>query len=69
MRYRIFAVALGMMAGVAMIAGCEEEISREEQVEVKKDGTVVREKEVVTEEADGTIKKEQSKEVDRPGDR
>lgn len=69
MRYRMFAIALGMMAGMALLAGCDDEIAREETVEVKDDGTVVREKEVVREQPDGTIIKEESKEVDRPGTR
>jgi hypothetical protein len=68
MKYRMFAVALGMMAAAAMLAGCDDEIAREEQVEVRDDGTVVRE-ETVVRERNGTIIREETREIDRPGTR
>lgn len=48
--------------------GCDRTVSEEREVKVKEDGTVIRETEKVTEEADGTVTKTESKEVDRPDD-
>ena len=62
------AVAGTLALGAGALVGCEDELAREESVDVKDDGTVVREQETVTEQADGTIVKEESKSVDSPTD-
>ena len=66
--FRALAIALSLTFGTALMTGCDEELSREEDIKVKNDGTVVREKEVVKEQPDGTIVKEKSKDVTKPRD-
>ena len=46
--------------------GCDREVSSEKEVEVKDDGTVTKEETTVSETAEGGVKKEETKTVDRP---
>ena len=67
MRLRnITAACLSMVFGIALVGGCDEEVAKERDVDVKSDGTVVERQETVTEKADGTVVQEKSVEVDRP---
>lgn len=58
-------LALCMTFAGAALVGCADEIAREEEVEVRDDGTVVRETQTVTED-DGTVRQEETRTVDRP---
>lgn len=69
MRYTSILLALSLIAGTSALVGCDDEISRREEVEVKDNGTVKRETETVKEKPDGTIVKEETKERTRTDDR
>jgi hypothetical protein len=56
------------LAGVPILAGCEETVEQERSVDVKDDGTVVKEETEVTENADGSVTKTETKDVDKPND-
>ena len=60
-------IAAAFVAG-PFLAGCETEetISRDSQTKVKDDGTVVKKEEKVTENADGSVTKTESRSVDKP---
>jgi hypothetical protein len=62
----ITALSLG---AVPLLTGCDETIEKQESTEVKRDGTVVKEKEEVKQQPDGTIIKEEEKKVDQNNDR
>ena len=47
-------------------AGCDREVESERSVEVKDDGTKVTKETTVSETADGGVKKEETKTVDKP---
>ena len=49
-----------------LTAGCEREVSRTEDVKVKKDGTVESKEKVVTENPDGTTNKTEIKKTEKP---
>ena len=69
MRFLIVSTtALAICLGGALLGGCDEETVTEKKVDVKDDGTVVKEQTTVTEKADGTVIEEKTKDVDRPGD-
>jgi len=63
MRFGICAVLGAMLVAGPGLVGCEEQIAREENVEVK-DGAVEREATEVTETPSGDIKVEETKEVE-----
>jgi hypothetical protein len=63
MRVGTFAVLGAMLVAGPGLVGCEEQIAREEQVEVR-DGAVERQATEVTETPSGDIKVEETKEVD-----
>ncbi len=54
--------------GAPLLVGCDDTVEETKSVDVKDDGTVVREQEKVTENADGSVTKTESKNVDKPGD-
>lgn len=60
------AAAALMLAGLPLLSGCDREVSSEESVKVKDDGTVVKDETTVTETADGGVKKEETRSVDKP---
>ena len=63
----ILCAALAMpLAGVSVLTGCDREIASESKVETKSDGTRVTEEKTVSETADGGIKTEETKSVDKP---
>src|SRR5687768_1459270 len=67
MRRLLLCAALAMpVAGVAVLGGCDREISSETKTDVKDDGTVVKEETKVTENAEGGVTKEETKSVDKP---
>ena len=66
MMYRMLLVALMALPAGAMVVGCEDEIASERTVDVKDDGTVVKEETTVTEGTDGSVTKEETKSVDTP---
>ena len=45
--------------------GCDREVEHTEKVDVKDNGTVVKEEKTVTEKSDGTVKQEETKTVDK----
>jgi len=47
-------------------AGCDREVESERSVDVKDDGTKVTKETTVSETADGGVKKEETKTVDKP---
>ena len=58
---------LASLAGVPMFAGCDT-VEHEKKVDVKDDGTDVKEETKVTENADGSVTKTEKKDVDKPGE-
>jgi len=60
-------VAGALLAG-GFVVGCDETVSKTSETKVKDDGTVVKKEQKVTENADGSVTKTESKKVDRPGD-
>ena len=59
---------LASLAGVPILVGCEDTVEQERTVDVKDDGTVVKEETKVTENADGSVTKTETKDVDSPND-
>ncbi|HEV2296314.1 MAG TPA: hypothetical protein VGR35_20900 [Tepidisphaeraceae bacterium] len=53
-------------AVLPILGACDREVATESDVDVKDDGTVVKEETTVSETADGEIRKEETKSVDRP---
>ena len=53
--------------GAAIVGGCDT-VEEERKVEVKDDGTVVKETEKTTENVDGSVTKTEEKKVDKPND-
>ena len=67
MKRLMLCAALAMpVAGVAVLSGCDREIESTKSTEVKDDGTKVTKETTVSETADGGVKKEESKTVDKP---
>ena len=67
MKTRMILPVLAAMAfSMPALVGCEETVTTDREVDVKKDGTVVKEETKVTEQPDGTVKKTETKSVDRP---
>ena len=60
-------VAGALLAG-GFVVGCDDTVSKTSETKVKDDGTVVKKEQKVTENADGSVTKTESKKVDRPGD-
>jgi hypothetical protein len=59
-------IALALVAAPAgLIVGCDT-VEEEKKVEVKDDGTVVKEQTKTTENADGSVTKTEEKKVDKP---
>ena len=58
-------IALGLILSPLAVTGCDT-VEEEKKVEVKDDGTVVKEKTKTTENADGSVTKTEEKKVDKP---
>jgi hypothetical protein len=58
-------LALSLSAAPALV-GCEDTLEHEKKVDVKDDGTVVKEKTKVSENVDGSVTKTEEKKVDKP---
>ena len=58
-------IAAAVLAG-PFVVGCEDTVSRESTTRVKDDGTVIKKEEKVTEGADGSVTRTETKKVDRP---
>ena len=56
---------IGVPAGIIGLGGCDT-TEEHKKVDVKDDGTVVKEKTKTTENADGSVTKTQEKKVDKP---
>ena len=57
-----------MLVGMSVLSiGCEDEIARESETEIKDDGTVKTKEKTVTEESDGDITVKEEKTERRPG--
>jgi hypothetical protein len=67
MRRALFcAVTAASFALAPFMMGCEDTVSKHEEKSVKSDGTVVKKEEKVTRNADGSLNKTQSVDVDKP---
>jgi hypothetical protein len=67
MKRIILSTALALpLASLPMLTGCDREVSSDKTVQVKDDGTKVTKESSVTETADGGVKKEESRSVDKP---
>lgn len=64
---KILTVAVG--AAFCGVLGCDETISSKEETKVRSDGQKVTETETVERKPDGTIEKEETKEVTPPAPR
>ena len=51
----------------ALLAGCEDTVSKHSETKVKDDGTVVKKEDKVTRNPDGSVTRTQSTDVDKPG--
>jgi uncharacterized lipoprotein YehR (DUF1307 family) len=58
-------IALALILSPVAISGCDT-VEEERKVEVKDDGTVVKETEKTTENIDGSVTKTEEKKVDKP---
>ena len=58
-------MALAVVAAPFSMIGCDT-VEEEKKVEVKDDGTVVKEQTKTTENADGSVTKTEEKKVDKP---
>jgi len=58
-------IAFTLIGVPAAIIGCDT-VEEQKKVEVKDDGTVVKEKTKTTENADGSVTKTEEKKVDKP---
>ena len=66
MRFAINSLlALALCASPLAIVGCDT-VEEDKKVEVKDDGTVVKEQTKTTENADGSVTKTEEKKVDKP---
>ena len=64
---RLLALAAMAALGVSFLTtGCERTISRDEEIKVKKDGTVESKEKSVTVSADGTTNKIEVKKTEKP---
>jgi hypothetical protein len=54
------------MAGLPAIVGCEREVAHQHTEDVKSDGTAVTKDTKVTKNADGSVTKTQTKDVNNP---
>ena len=67
MKRLILCAALTMpLAAASLLGGCDREVESTKSVDVKDDGTKVTKETTVSETADGGMKKEESKTVDKP---
>jgi hypothetical protein len=70
MRIQSLLVCAALLAGgLPAITGCDDTLEKRETTDVKKDGTVVKEKKEIRETSDGAIIKEEKKSVDVPDGR
>jgi hypothetical protein len=60
-----FVSAIPLM-GLPLVVGCDREVATEREVNVKDDGTIVKEETKVTEDAEGDLTKTETKSVDKP---
>jgi hypothetical protein len=65
-RFMLCAALTMPLAGIPMLPGCDREVSSTKSTDVKDDGTRVSKETTVSETADGGVKKEESKTVDKP---
>ena len=49
-----------------LLVGCDDTVSKTSETKVKDDGTVVKKDQKVTENADGSVTKTESRSVDKP---
>lgn len=49
-----------------LLVGCDDTVSKTSETKVKDDGTVVKKEQKVTENADGSVTKTESRSVDKP---
>lgn len=65
-RLVLCALMSASLAGVPMLAGCEDTLEQKSSTEVKDDGTVVKEEKKTVENPDGSVTKTEEKKVDKP---
>jgi len=67
MRRALFCTITAASIGLGgLMLGCEDTVSKHEEVKTRSDGTVVKKEEKVTRNPDGTLTKTQSVDVDKP---
>lgn len=68
MRYLMSLAVVLSLAALPTLVGCDDTLSHEKEVDVKDNGTVVKEESTVKETPSGDIVKEETKSVDKPVD-
>lgn len=65
---RILLTALIAMplSGMPLLTGCDREVEHKKTVDVKNDGTAVKKETKVTDNADGSVTKTETKDVNKP---
>ena len=59
-------VAIAVLGTSSLLAGCDREVSRTEDVKVKNDGTVKTTEKTTTENSDGTVTKKETQKTTAP---
>ncbi len=55
-----------ILPAVPMVTGCDDTVDHEKKVDVKSDGTVVKDEKKVSESPNGTVTKTEEHKVDKP---
>ena len=67
MKHNVVRLAAVAVLGTAfLLAGCERQVSKTEDVKVKDDGTVKTKEKTVTENPDGTVTKKETQKTTAP---
>lgn len=67
MRRTLFCTVTALSIGFGgLMLGCDETVSKQSETKVKDDGTVIKKEQKVTENADGSVTKTTSTDVDKP---
>jgi protein involved in sex pheromone biosynthesis len=67
MKHNIVRIAALAVVGTSLVlAGCEREVSKTEDVKVKEDGSVKTKEKTVTENPDGTVTKKETQKSTTP---
>jgi len=61
----VLPLCASMLASAPLLVGCDQTVEHERKVDVKDDGTVVREEKKVTESPGGDVTRTETKSVDK----